>query len=257
MKIVILGQGNMGAPLTQLARAAGHAAESFNSKENPLPALREADLVILATKYEQALAIAEREGGQADDEVLRPTEGHHWTCRPLRSIVTPRRGLAEVCTWVGSAASAAGAAAHAGAATTAASTDAVTGRVADAFAAIGLAADTRVLAWHGASATRGTGVHARATTGGTFSAGIAGVVADATAARAGAAVHAAGAGVVDAAAITGTGCRPVGAGCGGGAARRLGTGGGRHGHRGCDAKAECKSDMLWTNSLHGESPGWD
>ena len=59
MKIVILGKGNMGTPLAQLARAAGHVVESFDSQSGYLAALTGADIVILATKYEQALALAD------------------------------------------------------------------------------------------------------------------------------------------------------------------------------------------------------
>lgn len=57
MKIVILGKGNMGVPLALLAQKAGHQVESFDSKADPVPALQAADIVILATKYEQALAL--------------------------------------------------------------------------------------------------------------------------------------------------------------------------------------------------------
>mgnify|MGYP000896509667 CR=1 FL=1 len=62
MQIVILGNGNMGRPLTALAEGAGHSVTSFGSARDPLPALATADLVILAMKYEQALAFAERPG---------------------------------------------------------------------------------------------------------------------------------------------------------------------------------------------------
>lgn len=62
MKIVILGKGNMGRPLAALAEKAGHAVITFGSKDNAVEALKTADLVILATKYEQALAIAETPG---------------------------------------------------------------------------------------------------------------------------------------------------------------------------------------------------
>lgn len=60
MKIVILGKGNMGLPLAQLASTAGHNVESFGRQSDYLSALTSADLVILATKYEQALALTER-----------------------------------------------------------------------------------------------------------------------------------------------------------------------------------------------------
>ncbi|TIT52376.1 MAG: NADPH-dependent F420 reductase [Mesorhizobium sp.] len=59
MKIVILGKGNMGTPLALLAQAAEHQVQSFDSKTNPVAALQSADVVILATKYEQALALRE------------------------------------------------------------------------------------------------------------------------------------------------------------------------------------------------------
>ena len=53
MNIVILGKGNMGQPLAVLAEKAGHAVSTFGSKDNA---------VVLATKYEQALAIAQAPG---------------------------------------------------------------------------------------------------------------------------------------------------------------------------------------------------
>lgn len=62
MQIVILGKGNMGRPLAALAEGAGHSVTSFGGAGDPLPALATADLVILAMKYEQALAFAERPG---------------------------------------------------------------------------------------------------------------------------------------------------------------------------------------------------
>lgn len=57
MNIVVLGKGNMGTPLAKLAAQAGHAVRAFNSKENPTEALRDAEIVIIATKYEQALGL--------------------------------------------------------------------------------------------------------------------------------------------------------------------------------------------------------
>lgn len=62
MNIVVLGKGNMGAPMAKLATQAGHAVRTFDSKENPTGALKDAELVIVATKYEQALdLVSERE----------------------------------------------------------------------------------------------------------------------------------------------------------------------------------------------------
>ncbi|MFN7023607.1 MAG: NADPH-dependent F420 reductase [Pseudorhizobium sp.] len=61
MKVVILGKGNMGAPLCVLARKAGHQVECFDSRTSPVAALQEADIVVIAMKYEQALALAENQ----------------------------------------------------------------------------------------------------------------------------------------------------------------------------------------------------
>ena len=60
MNIVILGKGNMGTPLAELLGKAGHAVSSFASKDDPLPALKTADIVLLALKYEQALSLVSR-----------------------------------------------------------------------------------------------------------------------------------------------------------------------------------------------------
>jgi hypothetical protein len=57
MKIVILGKGNMGTPMALLVQKIGHQVENFDSKADPVAALRAADIVILATKYEQAIAL--------------------------------------------------------------------------------------------------------------------------------------------------------------------------------------------------------
>ena len=65
MQIVILGKGNMGAPLALLVQKAGHQVQSFDSKADAVPALLQADIVILATKYEQALALGENEAAVA------------------------------------------------------------------------------------------------------------------------------------------------------------------------------------------------
>lgn len=62
MNIVILGKGNMGTPLTTLAANAGHSVQNFDSKGDPRAALAAAEIVMLAMKYEQALAFAERPG---------------------------------------------------------------------------------------------------------------------------------------------------------------------------------------------------
>jgi predicted dinucleotide-binding enzyme len=61
MKVVILGKGNMGTPLSVLANKAGHQVECFDSRTNPVAALQEADIVVIAMKYEQALALAENQ----------------------------------------------------------------------------------------------------------------------------------------------------------------------------------------------------
>jgi 8-hydroxy-5-deazaflavin:NADPH oxidoreductase len=61
MKVVILGKGNMGTPLSVLARKAGHQVECFDSRTSPVAALQEADIAVIATKYEQALALGENE----------------------------------------------------------------------------------------------------------------------------------------------------------------------------------------------------
>ncbi|MFE3838799.1 NADPH-dependent F420 reductase [Pseudogemmobacter sonorensis] len=62
MHIVILGKGNMGTPLAALAEKAGHGVEAYGSEGAPLEALRQADIVVIATKYEQALKLAETPG---------------------------------------------------------------------------------------------------------------------------------------------------------------------------------------------------
>jgi len=58
MQIAILGNGNMGAALTRILKNAGHDVASFGSKDDPLDGLASADLVVLALKYEKALAVA-------------------------------------------------------------------------------------------------------------------------------------------------------------------------------------------------------
>ena len=62
MQIAILGTGNMGAPLARILTDAGHDVGSFGSKDDPSPALATADFVVLALKYEQALAVAAQPG---------------------------------------------------------------------------------------------------------------------------------------------------------------------------------------------------
>lgn len=62
MNIVILGKGNMGTPLATLAASAGHSVIALSSKEAPEEALKMADIVILAMKYEQALAFTAASG---------------------------------------------------------------------------------------------------------------------------------------------------------------------------------------------------
>lgn len=62
MNIAILGKGNMGAPLARIVQAAGHQVDSFGSADDPRSALTEADAVIFAMKYDQALAFAARPG---------------------------------------------------------------------------------------------------------------------------------------------------------------------------------------------------
>ena len=70
MNIVILGKGNMGTQLAHLVQTAGHSVESFDSKGDPLAALRQADLVIIATKYEQALALSDDVGAELKGKIV-------------------------------------------------------------------------------------------------------------------------------------------------------------------------------------------
>lgn len=62
MQIAILGKGNMGAPLATILRNAGHQVDSLGSSDDPTAALQKAEIVILALKYEQALAFAAKPG---------------------------------------------------------------------------------------------------------------------------------------------------------------------------------------------------
>ncbi|WP_406721492.1 NAD(P)-binding domain-containing protein [Thioclava litoralis] len=57
MQIAILGKGNMGTPLATLLRNAGHLVDSVGRADDPVAAISRAEVVILALKYEQALAI--------------------------------------------------------------------------------------------------------------------------------------------------------------------------------------------------------
>jgi predicted dinucleotide-binding enzyme len=61
MNIVILGKGNMGAPLYDLVKKAGHDVTCFDSKTDPTVALKAADVAIIATKYEQAISLSGNE----------------------------------------------------------------------------------------------------------------------------------------------------------------------------------------------------
>lgn len=60
MQIAILGKGNMGTPLATILRNAGHDVETLGRSDDPTTALQRASVVILALKYEQALAFAAR-----------------------------------------------------------------------------------------------------------------------------------------------------------------------------------------------------
>ncbi len=65
MKIVILGKGNMGTPIAALGQQAGHDVQAFGREGAPVEALESADIVVIATKYQQALDLA-REPAIAD-----------------------------------------------------------------------------------------------------------------------------------------------------------------------------------------------
>lgn len=64
MKIAIIGKGNMGAPLGELAKKAGHDVSfATRSPEEPLArALEGAEMVILALPYAGAISLAEDAG---------------------------------------------------------------------------------------------------------------------------------------------------------------------------------------------------
>jgi predicted dinucleotide-binding enzyme len=68
MQITILGKGNMGAPLAELACAAGHSVASLGSQDDARAAIAAADVVFLAMKYEQAVTFA---GNANTAELLR------------------------------------------------------------------------------------------------------------------------------------------------------------------------------------------
>lgn len=54
MKIAVLGRGNMGSPLADLARQAGHEVAELGSDSDVLAFLQDADLVILALHFDPA-----------------------------------------------------------------------------------------------------------------------------------------------------------------------------------------------------------
>lgn len=62
MQIAIIGQGNMGKPLAALLASAGHAVDTLGRDDDALAALMRAEAVVLAVKYEQALALAVQPG---------------------------------------------------------------------------------------------------------------------------------------------------------------------------------------------------
>jgi predicted dinucleotide-binding enzyme len=78
MNIVILGKGNMGAPLAKLAAKAGIPSHTFGSSDNPIHTLSSAYIVIFAMKYEQALdfavkpGVAERLAGKVIVDITNP-----------------------------------------------------------------------------------------------------------------------------------------------------------------------------------------
>ncbi len=57
MKVVILGKGNMGTALAVLAKKAGHQVECSDSRTSAVAALQEADIAVIAMRFEQALAL--------------------------------------------------------------------------------------------------------------------------------------------------------------------------------------------------------
>lgn len=57
MQIIILGKGNMGRPIAALAENAGHGVEIYGREGAAPETLARADIIIIATKYEQALEV--------------------------------------------------------------------------------------------------------------------------------------------------------------------------------------------------------
>ncbi|KMK63860.1 NADPH-dependent F420 reductase [Puniceibacterium sp. IMCC21224] len=62
MKITILGRGNMGAPLAELSRKAGHEVTVVGQDGNAATAIKDADLVVLALHFEPAKALLSNTG---------------------------------------------------------------------------------------------------------------------------------------------------------------------------------------------------
>lgn len=60
MKIAILGRGNMGAPMADLARQAGHDATALGCDDDAASAIRGADLVMLALHFGPAQEMLSR-----------------------------------------------------------------------------------------------------------------------------------------------------------------------------------------------------
>ena len=57
MKVTVLGRGNMGAPIAELARKAGHEVTIVGRGDNAVNAIGDADLVVLALHYDPAKAL--------------------------------------------------------------------------------------------------------------------------------------------------------------------------------------------------------
>lgn len=57
MKVVILGRGNMGAPLAELSRNAGHEVIVLGRDADAAAAISAADLIVLALPYDPAKAL--------------------------------------------------------------------------------------------------------------------------------------------------------------------------------------------------------
>lgn len=58
MNIVVLGKGNMGKPIAALAEKAGHRVQAYGSEGASPDVLGKADIVVIATKFGQALEVA-------------------------------------------------------------------------------------------------------------------------------------------------------------------------------------------------------